>query len=108
MRMVIPRGKLFRVEGSSEWKAIPSGDYRRHTARYPDVNQGPMGPLGRDPKGPFGALWARLGGTVGLNADGFFERFGALGKLQTMKDPQIAKTTPRAEKLPEGEGIGFE
>ena len=67
-----------------------------------------MGPLGRDPKGPFGALWARLGGTVGLNADGFFKRFGALGKLQTMKDPQIAKTTPRAEKLPEGEGIGFE
>ena len=67
--------------------------------------QGPQGPLG---KGPKGALWARLGGTVGLNADGFFERFGALGKLQTMKHPQIAKTTPRAEKHPEGEGIGFE
>ena len=50
--MVIPRGKLFRVEGSSEWKAIPSGDYRRHIARYPDVNQGPHGPLGKGPKGP--------------------------------------------------------
>ena len=57
--------------------------------------QGPHGPLGK-------------GGTVGLNADVFFERFGALGKLQTMKHPQIAKTTPRAEKHPEGEGIGFE
>ena len=30
----------------------------------------------RAPSGPFGPVWE---GTVGLNADGFFERFGALG-----------------------------
>ena len=61
--------------------------------------QGPRGPVG---EGPFGPVWE---GTVGLNADGFFERFGALGKLQTMKNPHIAKTIPTAEKHLEGKGI---
>ena len=63
--------------------------------------QGPRGSVGEGRKGP---VWE---GTVGLNADGFFEGFGTLGKHQTTKQPQIAKTTPNlgAEKHPEGEGI---
>ena len=56
----------------------------------------------RAPSGPFGPVWE---GTVGLNADGFFERFGALGKRRTMKNPHIAKTIPTAEKHPEGDRI---
>ena len=51
MRMVIPRGKLFRVEGPSEWKAIPSGDYRRLTARYPDVKANYFDVKFRDSRG---------------------------------------------------------
>ena len=80
----------------------PRRDVAPSLRRQEQSSAGPRAPWARwggaqrAPSGPFGPVWE---GTVGLNADVFFERFGALGSASDNVFGQVLPDRPKEAYL---------